>query len=119
MNEHAAGPCASWAVVELLGHVRLAGYTTETTIAGGGFVRVQIPDAAVGFTGEKLCGPGSIYAITPCTEEAARNIACPPKWSPTRYPAIEATETYHGDIDDDFDEDLDDQDEDDDDGGPL
>lgn len=112
MTEPTTDPFASHAIVELMGHMRVAGYTTETTIAGAGFVRVDIPDENGAVKGTKYCSPGSIYAITPCDEETARTVANP-RWSPGRFPAIEPAETYHGDIDEDFDEDLDGQDEDD------
>lgn len=78
-------PVAMWAVVEVLGHVRLAGWLTEQTIAGTAFVRVDVPELAAvdtvyqkrealpAFT--KLIGGGSIYSITPCTEAVARRAA--------------------------------------------
>lgn len=65
----------SWAVVEVMGHRKFAGFVSEQAIGGASFVRVDVP--AVGdlpaFT--KLLGGGSIYAITPCTEETARAFA--------------------------------------------
>ena len=68
---------ASHAIVELMGHVKVAGWCTETTIAGAGFIRVDIPDEAGGIKAVKYCAPGSIYAITPCDEETARYTANP------------------------------------------
>lgn len=73
-------PFASHAIVELMGHVRIAGWTTETTIAGAGFVRVDIPDADGNPKATKYCAPGSIYAITPCDEETARTTMNPPRY---------------------------------------
>ena len=32
-----------WAVLELMGHRRLAGKVTEATIGGGAFLRIDIP----------------------------------------------------------------------------
>jgi len=65
----------SWAVVEVMSHSRYAGRVTEQAIGGCAFVRVDVPavDGRLPFT--KLLGQGSIFAITPCTEEAARNVA--------------------------------------------
>ncbi len=34
---------AEWAIVELMGHRRLAGYLREVEIAGRGFLRLDIP----------------------------------------------------------------------------
>ena len=59
----------SWCIVEILGRKVVAGRVTEQVIAGQGFVRVDVPSVEnrPGFT--QLYGPGSIYAITPTTEE--------------------------------------------------
>lgn len=62
----------TWAIVELFGHSRTAGRVTEETIAGGEFLRVDVPevDGQVGFT--KFYGASAIYSITPVSEEVAR-----------------------------------------------
>jgi hypothetical protein len=65
----------TWAVVELFGHDRIAGYVTEQEVAGSAFVRVDVPDldGEPGFS--KLFGPSAIYSLTPVTEDVAR-VAC-------------------------------------------
>jgi len=64
-----------WALVEIMGHLRLAGRVTEQAIGGANFVRVDIP--AVGdqqpFT--RLFGASAIYSITLVDEETARLVA--------------------------------------------
>lgn len=63
---------AQWCILELMGHRRLGGYLTETTIAGTGMLRIDIPsDPPV----TQLYSPSSVYCITPTTEEIARAIA--------------------------------------------
>lgn len=70
-----------WAIVEVMGHHKFAGKVSEQVFAGQGFVRVDVPALperrdryytrreTPAFT--KLIGAGSIYAITPCTEDVA------------------------------------------------
>jgi len=69
----------TWAVVEVMGHRLFAGLVTEQAIGGVSFVRLDVPEVWSGtvalppFT--KLLGAGSIYAITPCSEQTARAFA--------------------------------------------
>lgn len=65
----------TWAIVEIMGHQRFAGYVSERAIGGASLLQVDVPecDGRAAFT--KLIGVGSIYAITPCTEETARAAA--------------------------------------------
>lgn len=87
-----------WAVIEQLGHVKYAGYVTTEAFGQAVLFRVDVPALAErervtkqpgyisghgyvpagttvsegpvqGFT--KLLGAGTIYAITPCSKEAA------------------------------------------------
>lgn len=70
----------SWGIAEVMGHKKYAGRITEQTIAGAALVRVDVP-AVTTARGEavaeysKLIGVGSIYMITPTTEEVARRAA--------------------------------------------
>ena len=64
-----------WAIVELMGHAVLAGYVTQESIAGTAMLRIDVPEVEgqPGFT--KYQSGGSIYGITPTTEESARTAA--------------------------------------------
>lgn len=61
-----------WAVVELMGHVRLAGRLTETEKFGAKMGRLDIPQGD-GFV-TQLFGGNSVYRITIVTEEVARHV---------------------------------------------
>lgn len=66
---------ACWAIVEVMGHHRFAGHASETTIAGAGFVRLDVPENGTAQAFSKLFAPASIYAITPVSEAVARELA--------------------------------------------
>lgn len=70
--ETAAVVFEEWAVLELMGHRRVAGKVTEQQIAGAGFIRIDIPSDP---PATQFYAPSSVYAITPTTEEIARAIA--------------------------------------------
>jgi hypothetical protein len=79
----------TYAVVDVLGHQTFAGKVSEHVIGGTAFIRVDVPEMpeirTETYRGEnvspkipaysKLIGAGSIYAITPCSEEVALKVA--------------------------------------------
>jgi hypothetical protein len=68
-------PLQGWFIVELLGHRRLAGYVTEQTIAGAGFLRIDVPGHGAEPIATQFFAPSSVYALTPTTEDMARRVA--------------------------------------------
>lgn len=61
-----------WALVEIMGRQRIVGKVTEATLAGGAFLRVDVPDPKTGETlFTRFYAPGSIYCISPISREAA------------------------------------------------
>jgi len=68
-----------WCVVEIMGHKKFAGFVSEQSLGGSSFVRVDVPEIVIdgrilpAFS--KLFGAGSIYCLSPCTEETARAFA--------------------------------------------
>lgn len=60
-----------WAVVEIMGHKRLAGYVREVAVFGTPMLRIDIPgEEATSAT--QYYGGGAIYCVTPCAETIAR-----------------------------------------------
>jgi len=71
-----------WAIVEVMGHNAFQGFVTTESFGGTVLFRVDVPEipqqtteagtreAVPAFT--KLIGAGSIYCITPCTEDTAK-----------------------------------------------
>ena len=68
-----------FAIVELLGHRKLGGYVREVTIAGAGFLRIDVPGESVNglslIKATQYIPPSSLYCLTPTTEEMARAVA--------------------------------------------
>jgi hypothetical protein len=76
-----------WAIVEIMGHRRLAGFVTEQQLAGAGFLRLDIvgrdtvideddgPEVALkgGFEGgvTQFYSPSAVYCVTPTTQDIA------------------------------------------------
>lgn len=108
-----------WAVLELMGHRRLAGFVTEEEIAGVGLLRLDVP----GVDGEpeqtQYYHPNALYCLTPTTEEIAKAVAAYNRPNPVhRYelPAPQAAPHGHegdeyADVGEDDDQDDDDEDE--------
>lgn len=62
-----------WAILELMGHRRLAGYVTEQEVAGHGMLRIEIPGASdEAPTTTQFYSPSSLYCLTPTTKEVAK-----------------------------------------------
>lgn len=104
------GAYAGWAIVELFGHVRLAGIVSEAEQYGAKMLRVEVPevDGAPGFTTFK--GGSALYAVTPTTEEIARHIVRqqrPAPVSPYELPQRKALPASDADVVDDSEDDSD------------
>ncbi len=65
----------SWAIVELMGHTRIAGKVTEAEIGGGKLLRVDVPEIEGKQAITKYFGNSAVYALTPVDEETARLVA--------------------------------------------
>lgn len=106
-----------WAVVELMGHVKMAGKLTEEEHCGIKMGRLDVPKADGTFVTVFFTG-SSVYRITPCSEELARRMSLhggPQPVSRYELPALPQT-TRSGRIDDSYipgvDDDGGDEDED-------
>ena len=62
----------AWAVVELMGHQRLAGQVSEQLVAGTPMLRVDVPATEGEAKFSKLFSPSAIYGISPASEEVVR-----------------------------------------------
>jgi hypothetical protein len=61
-----------WVILELMGHRRLGGYLREQQLGGISFLRLDTPEVDGSPPATQLYGAGSVYCITPTTEEVAR-----------------------------------------------
>lgn len=62
----------TWAIVELLGHQKIAGHISEQPLAGTNMLRVDVPETDKNPAFTRFIGGSAIYAINPCTEEIAK-----------------------------------------------
>lgn len=64
-----------WAVVELMGHRRIAGHVSEAAQYGTAMIRIDVPteDGRPPIT--QFYGGNSIYCLSPVTEDVARAVA--------------------------------------------
>jgi hypothetical protein len=60
-----------WVILELMGHRRLGGYLREQTMGGVSFLRLDTPAVDGLPAATQFYGAGSVYCITPTTEEVA------------------------------------------------
>lgn len=73
MDEESTEFSGTWAIVELLGRIRMAGFVTEAKLFGGAVGRINIPIGEATMT--QYFGGGSLFRLTPVTEEMARSVA--------------------------------------------
>lgn len=64
-------PLDCWAIVELMGHQRIAGRVTERNVAGTQMLQVDVPAVGEAPAFSRLLGGSAIFAINPCDEETA------------------------------------------------
>lgn len=69
-----------WAIIELMGHRRLAGRVREVQLAGHGYLRLDIPASGDDPSRTQFIAPGSVYALHKTGEETARAAAA--QWRP-------------------------------------
>lgn len=61
-----------WAIVELMGHQKIAGELSEFVMGGSSFIRVDVPDTESQPSYTRFLTDKAIYAINPVTELVAR-----------------------------------------------
>lgn len=64
-----------WALVELMGHQRIAGLVSEYSIGGKGFIRVDVPDHAGQTVCSRFYSPDAVYCISPTDKQIAIGLA--------------------------------------------
>ena len=68
-----------WAILELMGHRKMAGYVREVEIAGQGMLRIDVPSNPAA---TQFISPGALYALTPTTENMARRVSASSRVEP-------------------------------------
>lgn len=94
----AEDPFASWAILELMGHRRLAGYVTEVVIGGGALLRIDVPAADGEVRATQFYGGSAVYCLTPCTEATARAVAASSDPAPVKAWELPALRRYPDEV---------------------
>lgn len=63
------------AILELMGHAKIAGRISEHPLGSSVFIRVDVPAVADMDEFTRLFNPGAIYSINPCSEDIMLAIA--------------------------------------------
>ncbi len=97
-NKNTVATFETWCIVELYGRQQIAGKVTERTIAGQGFIQVNVPETGDQPAYSRLFGPGAIYSMIPTTEEiarafVARNVGAPVQAWQLTLPQLPTRET--------------------------
>lgn len=75
-----------WAILELMGHRRLAGLVREVSIGGASFIRIDVPGVGfVEWSATQFYNPAAVYCMTPVSEELARQVAMRDQPEPVTY----------------------------------
>ena len=64
-----------WALVELMGHQRIAGLVSEVNLAGRGFIRVDVPNQTGEILFSRFYSPDAIYCVSPTDRQIAIGLA--------------------------------------------
>jgi hypothetical protein len=64
-----------WALVELMGHSRIAGLVSEQSIAGKCFIRVDVPNERGELLFSRFYSPDAVYCISPTDKQIAIGLA--------------------------------------------
>lgn len=64
----------AWALLELMGHRRLAGKVSDALIGGATVIRIDVPGENDTWT-TQFYAPSALYCLTPVSESTARDLA--------------------------------------------
>ena len=73
-----------WAIVELMGHRRLAGYVREVELAGAAMLRLDVPEHGDEPAATQFYSAAALYCLTPTTEDMARQVAASARVAPVQ-----------------------------------
>lgn len=64
-----------WALVELMGHQRIAGLVSEVSVAGKGMLRVDVPNERGEILFSRFYSPEAVYCVSPTDKQIAIGLA--------------------------------------------
>lgn len=67
-------PFESWAVAEIFGHQKYAGFVTQMTLGNQIMWRIDVPAIGDNAAFTKIFGLSAIFSLTPCSEDIVRKL---------------------------------------------
>lgn len=64
-----------WAIVELMGHRKVAGLVSSEEVGGVALIRIDVPGDNGVNVATQYYNPTALYCLTPTTEDLARKVA--------------------------------------------
>ncbi len=66
---------SGWAIVEIMGHQKYAGFVSTQAVGGASMLRIDVPEVEGHQAFTKMFGVAAIYGITPVDELVAKSMA--------------------------------------------
>lgn len=96
-----------WAILELMGHRRLAGFVTPTILGSTVLLQVNIPGSNKDDFTSQFYNPSALYCLTPTTEDVCIAFSQSNQPAPVKRWELPTSTQQHSNSDEEFEQDED------------